>query len=84
MTNWTIDIRGAGELLPNTQDTKDKEKKISLISIKGIGKKTVEILTAANYSGDKLVNASIEELSKVPGIGKKTAEKIISNLSKHF
>jgi len=84
LTNWTIDIRGAGELLPNTQDTKDKEKKISLISIKGIGKKTVEILTAANYSGDKLVNASIEELSKVPGIGKKTAEKIISNLSKHF
>lgn len=69
LTNWTIDIR-AGET-----------KKISLVSIKGIGKKTVEILTAAGYSAEKISASSVEELIKIPGIGEKTAEKVIKKVA---
>ncbi len=66
LTNWTIDLREAGP----------REKELPLSSIKGIGKKTEKALIAAGYSAEKISTASVEELIKIPGIGKKTAEKI--------
>ncbi|MCK4859373.1 MAG: transcription termination/antitermination protein NusA [Candidatus Omnitrophica bacterium] len=66
LTDWIIDVRGIGA----------EEEEISLISIKGIGEKTKEVLIAAGYSAKSLAVASVEELIKIPSIGKKTAEKI--------
>lgn len=71
LTNWTIDLREAGA----------REKELSLGSIKGIGKKTEKALITAGYSLEKISTASVEELIKIPSIGKKTAEKIISRIS---
>ena len=54
-------------------------EEVSLSEVAGIGQKKKETLEKAGYDTvGKLHRASIEELSKLDGIGKKTAEKIIS------
>lgn len=53
-------------------------KKFSLTSIEGVGLKIARILEEAGYdTPDKLKNLTIEDLTKLQGIGQKTAEKII-------
>jgi FKBP-type peptidyl-prolyl cis-trans isomerase 2 len=47
-------------------------------NVKGLGKKTIETLKEAGIdSVQKLANAEIKDLSKLSGIGKKSAEKYI-------
>ena len=48
-------------------------------TLAGIGDKTVRRLANAGFvSIDALAAASVEQLSEIPGIGEKTAEKIVS------
>ena len=50
----------------------------NLTSIKGIGLKISNILKKAGYgTPEKLKNLTVEDLTKLEGIGKKTAEKIL-------
>lgn len=52
----------------------------SIDDIDGVGPKTAKILTEAGYDTvEKIRNLTIEDLTKLEGIGKKTAEKILKS-----
>ncbi|MFH1778403.1 MAG: transcription termination factor NusA [Candidatus Omnitrophota bacterium] len=88
LTGWDIDIKSKSALVEaevaKPEEEKvvakeevkaKKEKDISLIP--GVGPKMKEALEAAKFKTiESIASASIEELTKVKGIGKKTAEKI--------
>ncbi|NQT91079.1 MAG: transcription termination/antitermination protein NusA [Candidatus Omnitrophica bacterium] len=55
----------------------DEEVVLPISALPGVGKKTVELLKAAGYKEvDDIAKAKVEDLTKVQGIGAKTAEKI--------
>jgi N utilization substance protein A len=57
---------------------KVQDKTFNLIEIKGIGRKTAEILAAAGYDTlEKIKALTVEDLVKLEGIGEKTADKIL-------
>ncbi|MEF8848016.1 MAG: 50S ribosomal protein L32e [Candidatus Thermoplasmatota archaeon] len=62
----------------------EKEQVISyLMDLKGIGKEKAELIYDTGFvSIDKLKNAKPEELSKVEGIGIKTAENMLNQIQK--
>ncbi|OGX06226.1 MAG: transcription termination factor NusA [Omnitrophica bacterium RIFCSPLOWO2_12_FULL_50_11] len=67
LTDWALDIKSTSQKIP-------------LSSLKGIGSKTEELLRAANYTSVKdLLKAAPEDLTKIEGIGPKTAQKIIQS-----
>ena len=70
LTGWNIDIRSKSEI--------EKINKVPITEIDGIGPKTEKVLLKAGFkvAGD-IARAEIKELVKIPGIGKKTAEKIL-------
>jgi transcription termination/antitermination protein NusA len=71
-------VRLAAKLTEWTLDIKSMSQRIPIGSLKGVGKKTEELLHAANITSVKdLLKTTAEELAKVDGIGAKTAEKII-------
>ncbi len=88
LTGWNIDIKSKSALVEakvaKPEEEKvvakeevkaKKEKDISLIP--GVGPKMKEALEVAKFKTiESIASASIEELTKVKGIGKKTAEKI--------
>lgn len=88
LTGWNIDIKSKSALVEakvaKPEEEKvvakeevkaKKEKDISLIL--GVGPKMKEALEVAKFKTiGSIASASIEELTKVKGIGKKTAEKI--------
>ncbi|MDD5680867.1 MAG: transcription termination factor NusA [Candidatus Omnitrophica bacterium] len=72
LTGWNIDIR-------SKKDLKALEE-VSILSIEGIGKKAKDILEEAGFDSiDKIANTSVERLVKLPGIGEKTAKKMIDS-----
>ncbi|MDP6686182.1 MAG: transcription termination factor NusA, partial [Candidatus Omnitrophota bacterium] len=72
LTGWNIDIRSKDEL--------EKLSAISIDLIEGVGPKTKKALSKAGFStvGD-ISSADLKKLTSVEGIGKKTAEKILSS-----
>lgn len=79
LTGWDIDIKSKAALATaetaKVEEEKVPAKDISLIP--GVGQKTKELLEAAKLKTiEAIASASIEELTKIKGIGKKTAEKI--------
>gem|GEM_PF-5247949 len=55
-------------------------QKIPLGALDGVGEKTEEILKEAGIQGlRELLKKTVEELSEIPGIGLKTAEKILAS-----
>ncbi|MCM8765567.1 MAG: transcription termination factor NusA [Candidatus Omnitrophica bacterium] len=71
LTGWDIDVRTRIQLAA--------QKKIGLEDIKGVGPKTAKLLEAAGITEiSQLANFNLEELMKIKGIGKTTAEKIIA------
>jgi len=67
LIGWELDVRNAAQIIP-------------LSSLDGVGEKTEEILKEAGVLGIKdLLRKTVEELSEIPGIGSKTAEKILTS-----
>ena len=72
LTGWNIDIR-------SKKDLKALEE-VSILSVEGIGKKAKDVLEEAGLDSiDKIANASVDQLVKLPGIGEKTAKKMIES-----
>ncbi|MBN1871202.1 MAG: transcription termination/antitermination protein NusA [Candidatus Omnitrophica bacterium] len=72
LTGWSIDIRSKKEL-------KTLEM-VSILSIEAVGKKAKDILEQNGYDTiDKIANAKVEELTALPGIGEKSAKKMIES-----
>ena len=71
-------VRLASKLVGWTLDIRSTSQKIPIGSLKGIGEKTEALLKAAGVNSVKdLLKSTPEQLSKIDGIGLKTAEKII-------
>ncbi len=72
-------VRLASKLLSWKLDVRSRSQKIPLKSLDGIGEKTEELLKAAGIHSIKdIIKTTADELAKIPGIGAKTAEKIIA------
>lgn len=71
-------VRLASKLLGWTLDVRSVHQRIPIGELEGIGEKTEEILKGAGIKSIKdILKTTVEELKEVPGIGEKTAEKII-------
>lgn len=71
-------VRLASKLLGWRLDVRSKSQRIPLASIEGVGEKTEVLLKEAGINTVKdLLKAKPEDLMKIPGIGEKTAEKMI-------
>lgn len=72
-------VRLASKLLGWTLDVRSKSQKIPLNALDGVGEKTEELLKTNGIQTLKdLIKTTPEDLAKIPGIGEKTAEKIIA------
>ena len=73
LIGWKIDVRKKANLEPDKEDKEDS----GLDRIAGVGPKTRGLLEEAGFSTvSAIVEAGVEELIKIPGVGQKTAEKI--------
>lgn len=71
-------VRLASKLLGWRLDVRSLSQKIPISSVEGVGPKVMEALKTAGINSAKdLLKSTPEELVKIPGIGPKTAEKII-------
>jgi N utilization substance protein A len=73
---------GSKEAKAEEEEAKEEVKEITglaLSELPGVGKKTLESLKEAGFNEiDDIAKANIEDLLKIKGIGKKTAEKILN------
>ncbi|HOW58634.1 MAG TPA: transcription termination factor NusA [Candidatus Omnitrophota bacterium] len=70
LIGWELDVRSTSQMIP-------------LSSLDGVGEKTEESLKNAGIHSIKdLLKMNAEGLAKVPGIGTKTAEKVIASAQK--
>lgn len=76
-------VRLASKLLGWKLDVRSLSQKVPLGTLEGIGEKTEEILKEAGIKSLKdILKSTAEDLMKIPGIGEKTAEKIIASAHK--
>jgi N utilization substance protein A len=74
LTGWKIDVVGA------TLTARGIKEGAKLENLEGVGKKTAESLRNAGFNTpEDILNSSVEELTKVEGIGEKTAGKIFKS-----
>ncbi len=67
LTGWKLEVRSLSQKIP-------------LSELEGVGGKTEELLREAGITTLKdILKSSVEELTKIKGIGAKTAEKIIAS-----
>lgn len=83
LTGWDIDIKPKAALAeaaapkPEEEKTAVKEE-VDISSVPGIGPKTKKLLEAAKLDTvEAIASSSVEEITKIKGIGEKTAEKIL-------
>jgi N utilization substance protein A len=87
LTDWKIDIRseskaeravpGLDEVASRGMDQVDK--------VTGVGEKTAQLLNAGGYiTVADLAQTTVEQLTKIEGIGPKKAEKFIEAAKAHF
>ncbi len=75
LTGWDIDIRGKSDEPKSKEKTED-----DILKIAGVGATLAESLKKSGYDSiSKIASLTMEELTKVPGAGKKTAEKILKS-----
>ncbi|MFH0839124.1 MAG: transcription termination factor NusA [Candidatus Omnitrophota bacterium] len=79
LTGWDIDIRKESDTKVETE-VKTEEKGENLLVVTGIGPKLADELKKQGFDTvAKIASATVEELTKVPGVGQKTAEKVIKS-----
>ena len=77
LTGWKIDVAGA------TVVAEGVEGGAGIEELEGVGEKTAQALHDAGFSTPAdIVHATVDELTKVEGIGPKTAEKILESAKK--
>jgi N utilization substance protein A len=89
LIGWEIDVRSKSQLAAQKEKPKDVLEAMTvqtqlasagIESLEGVGKKTKAVLMEAGFDSiERLRDASAEDLVKLDGIGKKTAEKIIKS-----
>lgn len=90
LTGWDIDIISSEEyekerVAETDRDieaamVEEKAKKTPLIDLHGVGDKTAKLLEEAGYKiVEDVASCTIETLTSIPGIGEKTAQKIIKS-----
>ncbi|MEK9170763.1 MAG: transcription termination factor NusA, partial [Patescibacteria group bacterium] len=77
LTGWKIDVAGATLTVEGLKESKRLE------DLEGVGEKTAGILHSAGFNTpEDILNSTIDNLTKVEGIGEKTAEKILESAKK--
>jgi N utilization substance protein A len=73
-------VRLASKLLGWRLDVRSRSQKVPLRDLDGVGEKTEAVLKEAGIQFVKdILKSTPEDLAKIPGIGPKTAEKIIAS-----
>ncbi len=73
LTGWRIDIKKASD-----KDREQKESRIPVAQLEGLGAKVIDSLIESGYKTlGSIRKATVADLTKIPGIGEKTAEKIV-------
>ena len=77
LTGWHIDVKSE-EQKKQEVEQKIATKTSALEQLKGISDKTIDLLVQAGFTNiNKIAELKPEDLTTLPGIGEKTAEKII-------
>ncbi|MBN1688087.1 MAG: transcription termination/antitermination protein NusA [Candidatus Omnitrophica bacterium] len=72
-------VRLASKLIGWRLDVRSMSQRVPLDALEGVGGKTADLLREHGIQSLKdLLKASVEDLTKIPGIGEKSAEKIIA------
>lgn len=89
LTGWELDIRtkttAAAVVEKEKEEKIEKEEKeiVSLEQLSGVGEKTLQHLFEAGFKTiEDILQAKIEDLTKIKGIGEKKAKKIIGEAKK--
>ena len=79
LTGWHIDVKSEEQKKQETEQ-KIATKTSALEQLKGISDKTIDLLVQAGFTNiNKIAELKTEDLTTLPGIGEKTAEKIIES-----
>jgi N utilization substance protein A len=79
LTGWHIDVKSESQKKQESQ-TKVENKIQTLEKLEGLSEKIIEVLANAGFTDiKKLASFNVKDLTTLPGIGQKTAEKIIES-----
>ncbi|MDR1195362.1 MAG: transcription termination factor NusA, partial [Endomicrobium sp.] len=82
LTGWHIDVKSEGQKKQESEE-KTEQQTEALEKLEGISDKNIETLVKAGFTNiGKLAQLTVEDLTTLPGIGPKTAEKIIEAAKK--
>ena len=82
LTGWHIDVKSEGQKKQESEEKAEQQTE-ALEKLEGISNKNIEILVKAGFTNiEKLAQLTIDDLTTLPGIGPKTAEKIIEAAKK--
>ncbi|MCL1972424.1 MAG: transcription termination factor NusA [Endomicrobia bacterium] len=82
LTGWHIDVKSEGQKKQESEEKAEQQTE-ALEKLEGISDKNIEILVKAGFTNiEKLSQLTIDDLTTLPGIGPKTAEKIIEAAKK--
>lgn len=82
LTGWHIDVKSESQKKQESEEKTEKQT-AALEQLEGVSDKVIETLVEAGFSNiEKLTKLTVEDLTTLPGIGPKTAEKIIEAAKK--
>ncbi|MDR0618028.1 MAG: transcription termination factor NusA [Endomicrobium sp.] len=77
LTGWHIDVKSESQKKQESQ-TKVENKIQTLEKLEGLSEKVIQVLVNAGFTDiEKLSSFTVKDLTTLPGIGQKTADKII-------